>query len=150
MSFHVRHADLDDLDALVPLFDAYRQFYSQATDTAGARRFLEERMMKNESVVFIAVRDDGRTVGFTQLYPVFTSVGMRRQWLLNDLFVADSARRTGVAQALMTAAHEHARKTGANGVTLETQVTNRNAQALYEKLGYRRNEESRFYHLSLE
>ena len=92
---------------------------------------------------------DGNAAGFVQLYPIFTSVGMRRVWLLNDLYVAAAARRAGAATALMNAAHAMAREDDAAGVMLETHIDNRDAQALYEKLGYQRNTATWFYYLSL-
>lgn len=148
MNMNIRRAGADDLDALAHLFDAYRQFYAQPSDVPGARAFIEARLVNNESVIFIA---DGpkAAAGFTQLYPLFTSVGMQRLWLLNDLYVAADQRRTGAATALMAAAHAHAIETGASGVMLETQKTNAAAQALYRRLGYRRNEETDFWFLSL-
>lgn len=145
MTVNVRRATLADLDALADLFDAYRQFYAQPADMPGARAFLEARLANAESVIFIA----GDAAGFTQLYPLFTSVGMRRLWLLNDLYVAGDQRRGGVASALMNAAHAHAAGTGAAGVLLETGKTNAPAQALYRKLGYRRNEVTDFWFLEL-
>lgn len=145
---NIRRASIGDLDVLARLFDAYRQFYAQQPDVDGAREFLAARIGNNESVLFIAELE-GRAVGFVQLYPVFTSVGMRRTWLLNDLFVAKGARRQGVAAALMQAAHEMAAADGAAGVLLETQINNTGAQALYEKLGYQRNDTTWFYWLPL-
>ena len=44
---------------------------------------------------FVAVAD-GTGVGFVQLYPTFTSIGAKRAWVLNDLFVVPEARRRGV------------------------------------------------------
>lgn len=148
MKISVRRATSDDLDALAVLFDAYRRFYAQPSDVPGARAFLAARLQNDESVVFIATGATGG-VGFTQLYPLFTSVGMRRLWLLNDLFVAQDARRLGVASTLMKAAHAHAKDTGAAGVLLETQRTNHSAQALYRKLGYERNDSTEFHFLAL-
>ncbi len=148
MNAVIRRAERHDLDTLAVLFDAYRQFYAQAPDVAGARRFLDARLANGESVIFIAMLD-GEGAGFTQLYPLFTSVGMRRLWLLNDLFVASGARRSGVASGLMAAAHAHAMDTGAAGVMLETQKTNHAARALYRKLGYKDNDATDFLFLPL-
>lgn len=127
----------EDLDALAVLFDAYRVFYRKPSDPELARAFLRERMKRGESVIFLA-RDaaNGDALGFTQLYPSFSSVSARRVWTLNDLYVAADARRRGVARALMERAHLHARQTGALRVVLQTAIDNANAQVLYESLGY--------------
>lgn len=147
MPNHIQPATIADLDALVPLFDGYRQFYRQASDTARARAFLAERIERDESLILLARDDDGTGLGFTQLYPLFSSVRAVRTWLLNDLFVAPSARRRGVAGALLRAAAEQARARGAASLSLSTALDNAPAQALYESLGWRR--ESGFCEYSL-
>ncbi|HKV65858.1 MAG TPA: GNAT family N-acetyltransferase [Rhodanobacteraceae bacterium] len=143
-------ATLDDLDALTKLFDGYRVFYKQASDLARARTFIEERLRRDESVIFIA-RDGGNreALGFTQLYPMFSSVSARRIWVLNDLFVAPAARKRGVARALMDRARDFAAEAGALRLILETAEDNRSAQALYESLGYVRESGERHYSLEL-
>jgi GNAT superfamily N-acetyltransferase len=136
------------VDLVAPLFDAYRQFYGQPPDLDGARRFLGERLARGESVIF-AVVEDGRTMGFTQLYPSFSSVAMRPIWILNDLFVAEDARRRGVGARLLRAARDHAMKTGAARLALSTAVANTTAQALYERDGWRRDTEFIHYEYDL-
>jgi ribosomal protein S18 acetylase RimI-like enzyme len=144
-------ATLDDLDALTALFDGYRIFYKQASDPALARAFIEERLQRDESVIFIA-RDGGKreALGFTQLYPLFSSVSARRIWVLNDLFVAPAARNRGVARALMDCARDFAMEAGALRLILETAEDNHAAQALYESLGYVRESGERHYSLELD
>lgn len=148
MSITVRQATIHDLDLVAPLFDAYRQFYGKPADAALARDFLRERFGHHESVVFVAIDDDGDGVGFTQLYPLFSSVRAARTYLLNDLFVAPKARRSGVAAALIREATSFARATGAAGMSLSTAHTNEAAQRLYESLGWRRDLEFREYSVS--
>ncbi|MBS0213422.1 MAG: GNAT family N-acetyltransferase [Proteobacteria bacterium] len=135
MSTTIHRADLADLDALATLFDAYRQFYEQAADLAGARAFLGERIARDESVLLLA-RHDHAAAGFVQLYPIFSSVRMGRVWTLNDLYVAPAARRHGIARALLDASMAFARQTGALGLQLETAPSNLAAQALYRRAGW--------------
>lgn len=144
----IRKATVADLDSLVPLFDAYRQFYKQETDLEGARKFLTERLEGEESVVFLAFYGE-RPAGFTQLYPIFSSVGMRRSWLLNDLYVDVVARKKGVGERLLEEAKTWARATGASWMMLETAVDNHLAQALYEKNGWERVKDELFYRVYL-
>lgn len=144
----VMRAGLEHLDVLVPLFDGYRQFYQQPSNLEGAREFLSERLERGESVIFLALSDSAEGLGFTQLYPSFSSVSMRRLWILNDLFVAPMARKLGVGQALMERARAFALESGAKGLTLQTAVDNLPAQSLYESLGWRR--ETEFYTYNLD
>jgi ribosomal protein S18 acetylase RimI-like enzyme len=115
----IREAVLADLDAVAPLFDAYRQFYRKAPDLALARRFLSDRMARKESTILLATRPDGSAVGFVQLYPSFSSGSAAPILILNDLYVAPEARRAGVVR-----------------MTLSTELTNASAQALYRAEGW--------------
>ncbi|ULH15324.1 GNAT family N-acetyltransferase [Deinococcus sp. KNUC1210] len=135
----LRRVAAEDLPLTVPLFDAYRQFYGQPSDVQAAQAFLSERLAREESVIFLAELD-GRPAGFTQLYPLFSSVGMRRIWLLNDLYVAEEARRRGVSTALLNAARQHGLETGAARLMLSTATDNLAAQATYEAHGWQRDE----------
>jgi ribosomal protein S18 acetylase RimI-like enzyme len=135
MGITLRRATLDDVDAVAPLFDAYRRYYAQPGDVQRARDFLHERLQRNESAILVAELD-GRTAGFTQLYPMFSSVRTARIWILNDLFVDADARRRGVANALLTGAARFAREQGAAGLMLETMRDNTAARALYRAAGW--------------
>jgi ribosomal protein S18 acetylase RimI-like enzyme len=135
----IRQAGGDDLDRIVPLFDAYRQFYKQPPDLALARSFLAERFRNNQSVIFLAVDSRGFSpLGFTQLYPSFSSGLCRPIYILNDLFVVPEARRRKVGYLLLQAAAEFGSKAGAARLTLSTALDNATAQALYEFAGWRR------------
>ncbi len=145
----IAQASFEDLDPVAELFDQYRVFYQQASNLSAAQQFLGERLRHQDSVIFLAW-DGEITVGFTQLYPSFSSVSMGRIWILNDLFVAPSHRGQGIAKELMDAAEDYARQSGALRVGLSTQITNTSAQKLYESRGYVRDTEFYHYDLSLK
>jgi ribosomal protein S18 acetylase RimI-like enzyme len=143
----IRRAGQDDVDQLAPLFDAHRQFYRQPRDLPRARDFLRERLQRNESVILLATQDVA-VVGFTQLYPMFSSVRTARIWILNDLYVAEPARRSGAARGLLDAAARFAREEGAARLMLETGRDNGPARALYRAAGWSE-DDSQWYSLSL-
>ena len=143
-----RLANSGDLDAVAALFDGYRQFYGKASDLDGAKAFLGARMSAGDSTIIVA-EQDGKIIGFTQLYPSFTSVGMAPILILNDLFVAAEHRGSGAAQALLTAATGHARQLGAVRLALSTQKANATARRLYEKAGWALDEQFCTYNLRL-
>ena len=145
----IRQATRDDIDAVAPLFDSYRQFYGQEPDPAGARQFLAERLERGESTLFIAESAAHAAVGFTQLFPTFSSVAMARTYLLNDLFVIPGFRRHGIAQLLLTTAVAFCRSVGAVRVNLSTAVGNAPARALYEASGWKRQIDYDVYVLKL-
>ncbi|MBB6099967.1 ribosomal protein S18 acetylase RimI-like enzyme [Deinobacterium chartae] len=146
-SLTLRRATLEDLPTLVPLFDAYRQFYGQPPDLATAAHFLQARLERGESVVLLA-EVGGQAVGFTQLYGSFSSVRVGRVWILNDLYVSPAARGRGAGAALLEAAADFARQDGALGLSLQTAHDNHTAQALYERLGWVRDTDFYTYTLT--
>ena len=147
MSYHIRQAVPADLPQLAGLFDSYRQFYECPSDQAAAVAWLQKNMIEGRSVVLVAETAEGTLLVFTQLYPALCSVDLVAYYVLYDLFVLPSARRTGVGKSLMRAAEGLAREQGMARLDLETARDNHSAQQLYEGLGYVR--DSVFYKYSL-
>jgi ribosomal protein S18 acetylase RimI-like enzyme len=145
-----RRAARADLDAIAPLFDAYRQFYEKPANLPLARRYLDERFAQDESVIFLAEDSAGQAVGFTQLYPTYCSVAAGRIYVLYDLFVTPSARGTGAGRALMETAESFARQAGALRLQLQTATTNLVGQSLYESCGWLRDNDFYVYEKTLE
>ncbi|MBZ9557863.1 MULTISPECIES: GNAT family N-acetyltransferase [unclassified Modicisalibacter] len=145
----IRPATIDDLAPLSQLLDGYRRFYGQPGDIDAARDFLIQRLGLGDAHLRVAESATGRLVGFVQLYPLLSTVGLAPRWLLNDLFVAPEARGQGVGRALMQAAAALAGDHGVPQLTLSTQVDNHAAQALYESLGWQRNDDFFGYRLAL-
>ena len=144
----IRQAQLEDMDNLVALFDEYRMFYGRDSDSESAREFLTHRLSRGESVVLLAFMAEA-AVGFTQLYPSFSSVSLARTYILNDLFVRKNARRNGIARALIEAAQACAINVGAIRLTLSTAVDNDIAQAAYDATGWQRDKDFLVYHWSV-
>lgn len=136
-SVEIRRCGVQDVENVADLFDQYRRFYRQPSDRTAAAGFLRERLAREESVLFAAV-DGDRWLGLVHLYPSFSSVSMKRLWILNDLFVAQESRGQGVGRRLLDAARRWAVETSAKGLVLETESSNTGAQRLYEAVGYRR------------
>ncbi|GKV65121.1 MULTISPECIES: GNAT family N-acetyltransferase [unclassified Sporosarcina] len=139
-------ATIEDIEGVSNLFNSYRVFYDQPSDAEGARKYIKERLENGESVIFV-VKHKEKYAGFTQLYPVFSSISMKKAWILNDMFVDQEARKLGIGQLLLQKAEEYARNTGAKSIALETAPDNYGAQKLYEKNGYVR--DTQFYHYEL-
>jgi ribosomal protein S18 acetylase RimI-like enzyme len=135
-NMNIIQATEKELDQAAKLFDDYRVFYDQEPDLEGAKKFLGERIMNKESVIFLAMDGNNEAMGLVQLYPLFTSVGMRKLWVLNDLYVDILHRKKGVAQTLIDKCKELSRSTSSAGLVLETQNENHPAQNLYFKTGF--------------
>lgn len=136
----VRMATASDITQLGNLFDGYRQFYRQPPDAERARDFIGERLARGDSWILVAQHGEN-LVGFCQLYPSFSSTHTSRIAILNDLFVAEAARKHGVAKALMQAAEDLGRNLGMGALELSTAINNLTAQSLYESLGWQRDVE---------
>jgi len=135
LTISIVRATSEHLSEVAGLFDAYRRFYGQDSDLDRATTFIGTRLEKGDSAVFLA-RNTSKAIGFIQLYPSFSSVAMRRIWILNDLFVTESARQKGVATSLMEEAKRFASETQAARLALATATDNEPAQALYESGGW--------------
>jgi len=149
VSIKIDQATIEDLDELVPLFDAYRQFYGEDEDLDLARGFLGDRLERNDSAVFVARGGDGTAIGFAQLFPSFSSTMATFIFILNDLYVAPDVRGMGVGGALLKAAAGFGREVGAAQLTLSTAADNTAAQSLYRSMGWERSEAFWTYNLSL-
>ncbi len=145
----IRRAKAKDLDQLAELFDAYRQFYRKESDLEAAKQFLTARIQNQDSEIFVAEMDH-QIIGFTQLYPLFSSSKMKKLWLLNDLFVDPKQRGRGVSVGLIERAKQLALESNACGMYLETEKTNRIGNGLYPKTGFLLNEASNYYEWDIE
>jgi ribosomal protein S18 acetylase RimI-like enzyme len=141
----IKRVTISDLAELHPLVEQYRAFYKQPENekTLG---YLEQRIANEEAIAFIA-RDNGNAVGFTLLYPTFSTVSLSNIWLLNDLYVDESVRGKGIASELMDVAESAAKSSGATRVFLRTANDNLPAQALYEGRNWVKDEVFRRYDL---
>ncbi|MFJ8161627.1 GNAT family N-acetyltransferase [Streptomyces sp. NPDC096136] len=143
----VRVAGEADLDVAAELFRGYLDFYEVDVEDPGRpREFLAERIAKDESLVLLAEVAGAGTVGFAQVYRTFSSLTLRPAWVLNDLYVAPSGRRTGAGRALLREVLERAREAGVAGVQLETAYDNHVAQGLYESEGFVREGFHLYFH----
>ncbi len=139
----IKRITKDEAGLVIDLFNKYRVFYKQPSNGILAKQFIEERLGNNESVIFVCLdkKDDKETpVGFTQLYPTYSSVRAVKNWILNDLYVESDYRKQGVGEKLIKKAMEFAKEEGAKFVELSTAVTNYTAQSLYEAIGFKKQE----------
>jgi GNAT superfamily N-acetyltransferase len=144
MKNEITTAAVSDLDSVAEMFDLYRQFYRQPADVVAAKNFLADRIHSGDSVIFIS-RQGNDTTGFVQCYPVFTSIGMKRLWLLNDLYVKEKFRGLGISRLLISRCKQLARETQSKGLMLETEMSNTVGNKLYPREGFVINETSNFY-----
>ncbi|MFL0354460.1 N-acetyltransferase family protein [Xanthomarina sp. GH4-25] len=136
-------AHIEHLDQLTPLFDGYRVFYEQPSDLKAAKHFLFERLKNKDSLIYIAYIEN-KAIGFTQLYPLFSSVSMEAIYLLNDLFVDENYRGKGIGEALINKAKNFCKKNQLKGLAIQTAPDNP-AQHLYQRLGFKKDTDLHFF-----
>ncbi|MBV9332432.1 MAG: GNAT family N-acetyltransferase [Candidatus Eremiobacteraeota bacterium] len=131
----IAQASAADLDAVAPLFDAYRSFFAGNDDFAQSRSFLHERLCAADSVVFFA-RSDALALGFIQLYPLWSSWYCRRIWFLSDLYVREASRKHGIGRRLVQRAVDHAVESGSSSVMVELPHREPHLRQFYADLGF--------------
>lgn len=144
-------ATLEHLDLLTPLFVKYREFYGELPFPDSSRAFLEKRLRREESVIYLALPDDddNKLLGFCQLYPSYSSLSLKRVWILNDIYVAEDARRQLVGDHLIKQAKKMARETQAVRMRVSTSANNDVAQKVYESIGFKEDTQFKNYVLPI-
>jgi GNAT superfamily N-acetyltransferase len=132
----------EDLADLLPLVRGYADFYgvSPADDDllALSRALIADPA--REGVQFLARTHDGAAVGFATVFWLWSTLSARRVGLMNDLFVAPEARGAGAADALIERCRAACREQGAGRLTWQTAKDNARAQAVYDRIGGKREE----------
>jgi GNAT superfamily N-acetyltransferase len=141
---NIREVKTSDLDQLSILFNSYRIFYGKKSNIDISKKFLESRISNKDSKMFICEVNNILT-GFVQLYPLFSSVRVSKYWLLNDLFIDSEFRGKGYSKLLIDRAKELVLESGACGIMLETEKSNKIGNSLYPKTGFKINDLSNFY-----
>jgi GNAT superfamily N-acetyltransferase len=131
-----------DLLELLPLMRGYCDFYevdpSDDDLLAMSRALIADP--DREGTQLIARDDERRASGFATIFWTWTTLSAARIGVMNDLFVTERARGTGVAEALIAACAERCREYGAVSLDWTTARDNHRAQRLYERVGARRDE----------
>jgi GNAT superfamily N-acetyltransferase len=129
-----RQADLDDL---LGLMRAYCDFYEVSPSDedllAISRALIADP--DGEGVQLLARDSDGHAAGFATLYWTWSTTSACRIGIMNDLFVAASARGQGLAERLIETCRSECVRRGARRLTWQTAPDNLRAQTVYERVG---------------
>lgn len=107
---------------------------------------MKERILNNESQIFVSFDDTGVMTGFVQIYPIFSSTRMKRLWILNDLFVHHDFRGKGISKALIDKAKELCVSSNSCGMILETAKSNLIGNALYPSTSFELDKDHNYYY----
>lgn len=135
----IKVADMTDLENVTKIVMKYRKFYGVENQNENeVKDFLKERIKNNQSKIFLAF-DDSCVVGFIQLYPSYSTVSLKPQWILNDFYVDENFRKQGYGRKLMAYVKEYFTNK-AKGFILVTDKTNETAKKFYEVNGWKTGE----------
>ncbi|MBS4196260.1 GNAT family N-acetyltransferase [Lederbergia citri] len=141
-NFIVRPASKEDVDALYKLMRQYIvDFYQQPDPKENELKDLIHHLLDNpiSGLQFVA-EENGQVVGFATLYFTFSTLKVKRQAILNDLFVAPQERGKKIGEKLFETCLDYIRKNDFSSMTWETAKDNIAAQSLYNKMGGKQSE----------
>jgi GNAT superfamily N-acetyltransferase len=127
----------EDLDELLPLIRAYCDFYNVAPSDRDLMTLSGVLIddPEHEGLQLIARDANGRAAGFATIYWTWSTTDAARIGVMNDLFVAESARGQGLAERLIEACRAECAQRGARRLTWQTAPDNFRAQAVYDRVG---------------
>ena len=147
MKINIQRAETKHIEGISILFDLYRQFYQFESDLKKSKKYISERLINNESIIFISLVDN-HIAGFVQLYETFDSLNLNKKLILYDLFVEKKYRKNSLGRKLMNKSKEFAIENNLQRIELSTAINNVNAQSLYESLDYIKDTD--YYNYELE
>ncbi|WP_211196209.1 N-acetyltransferase [Flavobacterium sp. H122] len=137
MDIEIKKINSTESEIVTELFDKYRIFYKQPSDIELANIYIKERLEQNEAQIYVAfIKENLKPIGFTLLYPKFSSVSAKKNWHIGDLYVEMDQRKKGIGEKLLNTALSFAKNEGANFISLNTAIDNYSAQKLYENFGF--------------
>jgi GNAT superfamily N-acetyltransferase len=138
----VARVGTDDLDDLLPLMRGYCDFYevdpSDEALLAMSRALIDDP--EREGVQLIGRDGDGRAIGFATIFWSWATSDAARLGIMNDLFVAEDARGSGAAEALIDACRGECASRGIKRLAWQTAPSNARAQKVYDRVGATREE----------
>ena len=138
MSARVWQAVPNEAGEVARLLIAFRDHYGRSeppddTFHAGVARLIADPATE---YLLATPSSDGEPAGVCQLRYRHSLWTAGEDCWLEDLYVAERARRAGLGEALVACAIDRARARGCGRIELDVSDSNRAAKALYERMGF--------------
>ena len=130
----VRPIQPQELEEVLPLIAGYQTFYRAEPDVERNRLFFSRFLQPSDEGLLLGAWVDGRLAGFATLYWFFSSTKAADSVLMNDLFVREDVRGSGIGRALIEGALDEARRRGAAHLEWFTAPDNLKGQRLYDSI----------------
>ncbi len=133
----IRSIGKEDTPKMVNLMYQYIvDFYRQPSPCRDDLTNLVHHLIDNpgSGLQFAAEKDDN-LIGFATLYFTFSTLKVKKQAILNDLFVITEMRGQHIGEKLFNTCLSHIRDNDFSSMEWETAKDNYTAQALYDKMG---------------
>jgi ribosomal protein S18 acetylase RimI-like enzyme len=126
-----------EADAVARLMIGFRDWYGRSEPPDRAFREGVERLIGGPQTEYLLAAAGGREpAGVCQLRYRHSLWTATEDCWLEDLFVRDAERGSGLGEALVAGAIERARARGCGRIELDVSESNRGAWALYERMGF--------------
>jgi GNAT superfamily N-acetyltransferase len=127
----------EEIDEVAELMIGFRNYMGRDQPSDESMRSTAAEIMRDPHAEYLLAAPDGGhgAAAVCQLrYRLSIWTGAEDCWL-EDLFVSDRARRSGLGRALVGAALDRARERGCGRIELDVDDDNEPAIALYEAMG---------------
>jgi ribosomal protein S18 acetylase RimI-like enzyme len=128
----------DEAEPVARLLADFRSWYEKDWPSDNAFHASVERLIEQRDTEYLlgAPHDDAPPAAVAQLRYRFSVWTASEDCWLEDLFVSEEARGSGLGRAMVEAAIERATARGCRRIELDVDDGNVSARGLYEKLGF--------------
>jgi GNAT superfamily N-acetyltransferase len=138
-SVKIEKVNRDNLkDFLVLITELARYERDVPPDDDAKRRLETDALSRNPPFHAFVVYSKDRPVGYIIHYYTYSTYDGRRIFFLEDIFVKESERRTGVGRNLFDFCLEEAKRQGCCEIQWAVLTWNKDAISFYERLGGKR------------
>jgi ribosomal protein S18 acetylase RimI-like enzyme len=134
---HIRPAQAEDIDALLPMIEQYWRFEAIEGFDVGRMRGILARLLEDASLGRLWIANVyGEPAGYLLAVYVFSLEHQGRTAEIDELFIVPQHRNLGIGRDLLSAAEEQFRAEGCTNVSLQIGRANEAARRFYRGHGF--------------
>lgn len=133
----IRPVAEDDRAGWSVLWEGYNDIYDRRLDAAVIAATWQRFFDPMEPVHALVAEEDGRLLGLVHYLYHRSTTMLGPTCYLENLFIAEGARRQGIARGLIEAVYDASRAAGAERVYWQVHEANHGAMRLYDQMAWR-------------